>query len=1645
MAKDDLKILITAGLNYGLSLKEINTAISGIEKKIKKLKLKVEIPQDFQKSIQGFITATEKMKRISDEQNKVMEQHERIIKKADGSTEKLTEQILKNGEIIKKSRTITDEKTKSTEKYTDAIEKQKDELEELGRLEKERIRRNSQGEVLNSSQTRKNDNVTTTANFNSDGKLTNTIEVIDYAKDIKEIEAIDKAHFMALKSDRAKKETLDKLHYLALQKNRERDQQLLEKKYKEAEALDRAHFMALKDNKKRIEDMDKLHYLALQRNREFDLKKQDEYHKLEMFKQKSLIDVQNLIRRFDGTVDNKALDDYVNKVNKLTTDTPELRKEMDKLNLSFKEIGANAQTSGSHAITMGQALKTAFQKFPIWMLAATAFYAPIRFLEASVQTLVQIDKQTTELRRVLDPSFDFNGMLKDSIQLANELGKSIQDINEAMIGFARQGDFSQEQIKALTRTAILAANISDLTVEESMSAMVSAMEIFNITAEDSISIINRMNEVDNSFAITTKDLAIALQKSGSAGEAFGVTIDEMIGHITAIGVQTRESGAIVGNSLKTIYSRLTTMQPSIDALASIGINVKDANGEMKTATQVISELQSKWNGLNAETQQSLAVTLAGRFQLSRFIALMEGQKLSVDATTTSLNSYGSAVRENAEYQKSLEARINKMKNAFTELMLAIGDAVLTDSLIILTKSLGDLARFGASISNTFGVLPPLFGTIGVIVLAASSNFRTFAISLVFADTMAKRLTISTAALKVGLRSLMLASVVGAAFAALGFIIEKLVNQFSDSIQSAEGMNSVLSDSQKEVFKLSERYKDLKEIIESNTRSDKEITEAKTELSSIIQAISGQMPNLISQWDEHGRVIDINISKLDAWKKEYASVLSFTEKENLVNLRNREKELKENIEREKRIFNNLQGSDLSLFDSLIGKDVGDYKSESARKIKEYADELAKTINKIKTSEETLAILNGTNGKSSTQFDDNLDPNTDLPERKRGRFKSPEEIEEEYNARKEAFEDKMKKFNHLINIEASGYKTAKEQLQKLQAIRAEFGDLREEDLYGIDEDIFRTSNGKIKPTKPKKSGKSPAELAKEQREKAFKENMAHFRFLVEIQNWSADEQIAGLERIAKKHKDYLSESVDDERAIKAEIKRIQDDQAKNAIDNIKKQQKKAEEAHKKVVDMLNIQLSISKERMGLLSEDSADYRKELEKQVDILSQKLRLTEQDAQLAIQAFRNSDMSMESYEQLKVRLKEVELAQYEYLKAIEDTKKAMRGLISNVLEEQMEKHLDIIEKGQKERIKQLEQQLEDSNKFYEDQIELQEDKLKLLDDEIEKEDRLLKLRELNDEINKVKNDKRFSYITADGEEILTYDKGKVSELEKQREELLRQYEREDIKQAIQDEIDRLREAKEQKEEILRQEIDALNEQYQQELEATKLHWENLIKGIENGTIGYDELLHGENGFYSRAVSELQRFGVNVQSQINMISDLFNSLSSIRVSIPSLPQAPSYEEEVRRQMAENSAAWHGASAEEKKRLHEENLRLGTQIGGVYDPGTGKWNFPTKHKGGTVEGKPPSRITQLMDKLFNLAPNEQMVKALKGELFVPEQNIGRNFIPNMRNLATSMSGIGGNQQQPVVQKIYNFNDTVIKSDNPNDFLNQIDYLITSQQK
>jgi TP901 family phage tail tape measure protein len=167
------------------------------------------------------------------------------------------------------------------------------------------------------------------------------------------------------------------------------------------------------------------------------------------------------------------------------------------------------------------------------------------------------------------------------------------------------------------------------------------------------------------------------------------------------------------NSLKTIYSRITTLKASREVLQGIGIEMTEIgkNGEtdIRPVNDILGDLASRWFTLSNAQRQQIAVQVAGRYQLSRFLALMNNWETATNATNTAVFSQGSAMRENAEYMKSFEARINQLKNSWTELALAIGDAFLKSAMMEVLRGLTALAGAAVKVVDTIGVMPVLLG------------------------------------------------------------------------------------------------------------------------------------------------------------------------------------------------------------------------------------------------------------------------------------------------------------------------------------------------------------------------------------------------------------------------------------------------------------------------------------------------------------------------------------------------------------------------------------------------------------------------------------------------------------------------------------------------------------------------------------------------------------------------------------------------------------------------------------------------------------------------------------------------------------------------------------------------------------------------
>lgn len=167
------------------------------------------------------------------------------------------------------------------------------------------------------------------------------------------------------------------------------------------------------------------------------------------------------------------------------------------------------------------------------------------------------------------------------------------------------------------------------------------------------------------------------------------------------------------------------------------------------------------------------------------------------------------------------------------------------------------------------------------------------------------------------------------------------------------------------------------------------------------------------------------------------------------------------------------------------------------------------------------------------------------------------------------------------------------------------------------------------------------------------------------------------------------------------------------------------------------------------------------------------------------------------------------------------------------------------------------------------------MDEEIEREEYLKELRELEEEMENVLNDKRFEFITQDGKKIYTHDKKRYDELKSQREELIKRYKNQELKNTIQKEIDDLERAK--KNEVDREkrrieDLRRLNDRRVRDLENAK---DDIVR------INNDEALSFENKI--KTISE--QLNVDIENRKSYIEQL-KELSEEVSEIPFDPQVP---------------------------------------------------------------------------------------------------------------------------------------------------------------
>lgn len=359
------------------------------------------------------------------------------------------------------------------------------------------------------------------------------------------------------------------------------------------------------------------------------------------------------------------------------------------------------------------------------------------------------------------------------------------------------------------------------------------------------------------------------------------------------------------NSLKTIFSRIATLPKAEEALAGVGVSIKDSSGNMREVGDIIDDLGKKWGTLNSEAQQSVLINVAGTYQQNRLAALMNNYTMSLQANESALNSQGSAMREQERYNESLEGRMNRLDTAFTSFSKTVGDTVLYDGIVVATSALEAMTDSGNSVVSTIGLLPPTITLATVAVYALSGSFRALVASTyasvtaevaatgatgVFAGALTGLRTAATLA-GVAIKGLAIATGIGAIFAVAGFAIEKLTNVISDNIQATEALETynnkniaAMTNNKAATTELIDKYNELTDT--KKLAGDAWKPEQEQEYLRVQTSLSESFPALIDHIDSTGQA---HIKNKDAIEEVIKSTEKLTDAQNKSIVENSKKE------------------------------------------------------------------------------------------------------------------------------------------------------------------------------------------------------------------------------------------------------------------------------------------------------------------------------------------------------------------------------------------------------------------------------------------------------------------------------------------------------------------------------------------------------------------------------------------------------------------------------------------------------------------------------------------------------------------------------------------------------------------------------------
>ena len=493
-----------------------------------------------------------------------------------------------------------------------------------------------------------------------------------------------------------------------------------------------------------------------------------------------------------------------------------------------------------------------------WQLTSSVLHGFVGSLEQAYGYSKNLDRSLNEIRIVSEKSAeDMARFAEQANKAAKALSTTTTNYTDASLIYYQQGLTDQEVLDR-TETTIKMANVAGTTAETASQQLTAIWNNFYDGSQSLEHYADVMVKLGAATASSSDEISEGIEKFAAVANTVGLSYEYAASALATVTAQTRESASVVGTAFRTLFSRIqglnqgetlddgTTLNKYSQALATVGVQIKDTNGELKGMDKILDDLGSRWNTLAQDQKIALAETVAGVRQWTQLIALMDNWDFFKENLAMAQDADGALEQQAEIYAESWEAARDRTKAAAED----IYDSLINPDFYIKVDDL-----ITPLLSGTADVIDAMGGMNGV--LAAS----VLLINKVYGDKIAESLRES--AIQIGF----------------------LTNQEQERARALQQQAATLAKSisiekmgvegpAREALDITQKQVELRGLVNSK------IDELNERQKSVLQADLNHLQSLQEQSKEYARQITLNEELAAQYKQDIKDNISVDSKSDI---------------------------------------------------------------------------------------------------------------------------------------------------------------------------------------------------------------------------------------------------------------------------------------------------------------------------------------------------------------------------------------------------------------------------------------------------------------------------------------------------------------------------------------------------------------------------------------------------------------------------------------------------------------------------------------------------------------------------------------------------------------------------------------------